>query len=47
LQTNFVVGVTWLAASPGRQRAEVLFDGLEDGIRVQLDVPHRLGEEVH
>ena len=35
----------WLAASAGRQRAQVLFDGLEDGIRVELDVPHRLGEE--
>lgn len=35
----------WLAASAGRQRAQVLFDGLEDGIRVQLDVPHRLGED--
>ena len=35
-----------LAAGERRHHVQVLFDRLEDGVRIQLDVAHHLGEHV-
>jgi hypothetical protein len=35
-----------IASGEGRHDVEVLFDRLENAVRVQIDVPHHLGEHV-